>query len=166
MTVSFWSEIWWPEDNGKIFLFWKYCQLVVLCSAKRSFRNEGKSFKYLRWKKTKSMHCITLYGITHSVMTTNHCVPSQPLCLTLHSKYFWHYTQFTNVMTRSECKSSQPLYVWHNMHYIRHHIHSLWHHTTLFMMSSPLYLTSHPLYVTSRPLYLYNHMPHRPLWEV
>ena len=39
----------------------------------------------------------------------NHCVPSQPLCLTLHSMYFWHYTQYTNFLKRSECMSSQPL---------------------------------------------------------
>ena len=62
-----------------------------------------------------------------------HCVPSQPLCLTLHSVYFWHDTQCTNFMKRSECISSQPLHVWPHMHYIWHHIHSLWHHTTLFM---------------------------------
>ena len=41
----------------------------------------------------------------------NHCVPSQPLCLTLHSVYFGHYTKFTNFMKRSECMSSQPLCV-------------------------------------------------------
>ena len=86
-----------------------------------------------------------------------HCVPSQPLCLTLHSKYIWHYKQCTNFMERSECKSSQPLYIWHHMHYIWHHIHSLLHHISLFMTSSPLYLTSHPLYLTSHPLYLCNH---------
>ena len=86
-----------------------------------------------------------------------HCVPSQPLCMTLHSVYFWHDTQCTNFMKRSECMSSQPLYVWPHMHYIWHHIHSLWYHTTLFMTSSPLYLTSHPLYLTSRALYLCNH---------
>ena len=74
-------------------------------------------------------------------------------CIQPGSKYFWHYTKCSNFMTRSECKSSQPLYVWHPMHYIWHHIHSLWHHTTLFMTSSPLYLTSHPLYVTLHPRY-------------
>ena len=67
----------------------------------------------------------------------NHCVPSQLLCLTLHSMYFWHYTQCTNFLKRSECISSQPLYVWHHMHYMWHNIHSLWHHNTLFMTSSP-----------------------------
>ena len=87
----------------------------------------------------------------------NHCVPSQPLCLTLHSVSFWHFTQCSNIMKRSVCVSSQPLYVWPHMHYIWHHIHSLWHHTTLFRTSSPLYLTSHPLYLTSHPLYLCNH---------
>ena len=110
------------------------------------------------WHQTQYVYDIfTLYGITHSVIT------SQPLCaftatmpdITL--SVFWHYTQCTNVMKRSVCMSSQPLYVWHHMHYIWHHIHSLWHHTTLFMTSSPLYLTSHPLYLTSHPLYLCNH---------
>ena len=87
----------------------------------------------------------------------NHCVPSQPLCLTLHSVYFRYYTQYINFMKRSECMSSQPLYVWHHMHCIWHHSHSLWHHNTLFMTSSPICLTSRPLYLTSRPLYLCNH---------
>ena len=87
----------------------------------------------------------------------NYCVPSQPLCLRLHSVYFWHYTQCSKFMKKSECMSSRPIYVWHHMHYIWHHLHALWHHTTLFMMSSPLYLTSHSLYLTSRPLYLCHH---------
>ena len=100
----------------------------------------------------------SFYMASHTVLWPhNHCVPSEPLCLTLHSVYFWHYTQCTNFMTGSECKSSLPLYIWHHMHYIWHQIHSLWHHTTLFMTSSPLYLISHPLYLTSHPLYLCNH---------
>ena len=111
---------------------------------------------YLGYQTLYCHDIFTLYGITHSVMTTHHSVLSQPLCLILHSDYFWHYTKCTNFMTRSQCKSSQPLYVWHHMQYIWHHFHSLWHHTTLFMTSSPLYLTSHPLYVTLRPLYLCN----------
>ena len=86
----------------------------------------------------------------------NQCVPSQPLCLTLHSVNFWYYTQCTNFMTRSECKSSLPLYVRHHMHYIWHHIHSLLHHISLCMTSSPLCITSHPIYLTSCPLYLCN----------
>ena len=110
------------------------------------------------WHQTIYVYNIFIWsGITHSVMNTQPCVPSQPLCLTLHSVYFWHYRQCTNFMKRSECMSSQPLYIWHHMHNIWHHIHSLWHHTTLFMTSSPLYLTSHPLYLTSCPLYLWNH---------
>ena len=68
----------------------------------------------------------------------NHCVPSQTLCLTLHSMYFWHYTQYTNFLKRSECMSSQPLYVWHPMHYIWHHIHSLWLHTIVVITLHPL----------------------------
>ena len=89
----------------------------------------------------------------------NHCVPSQPICLTLHSMNFWHYTQCTNFMKRSEVMSSQRLYVWHHMHYIWHHIQYFGPHTTLFMTSSPLYLTSHQLYLTAHPLYLCSH-PH------
>ena len=68
----------------------------------------------------------------------SHCVPSQPLCLTLDSMYFSHYTHCTNVMKRSVCMSSQPLYVWHHMHYIWHHIHSLLYH--------PMLWHSHTLY--------------------
>ena len=86
----------------------------------------------------------------------HHCVPSQPLCLTLYSVYFRHCKQCTNFMKRSECMSSQHVFVWHHTHHIWHHIRSLWNHTTLFMMSSPLCLTSRPVYLTSRPLYLYN----------
>ena len=86
----------------------------------------------------------------------------QPLCASTATMpditvYFRHYTQCTNFMKRSECMSSQNLYVWHHTHYIWHHIHSLWHHTSLFMTSSPQYLTSHPVYLTSRPLYLCSH---------
>ena len=110
------------------------------------------------WYQTLYVHYIfTLSGITHSVITAHHCVPSQPLCLILYSKSFCHYTKCSNFMTSSECKSSQPLYVWHHMHYIWHHTHSLWHYTTFFMTSSPLCLTSHPLYVTLPPLYLCIH---------
>ena len=73
----------------------------------------------------------------------NHCVPSQPLCLTLHSMYFWHYTQCTNFLKRSECMSSQTLYVWHHMHYIWHHIHSLWLHTIVVITVHPLHSGYH-----------------------
>ena len=63
--------------------------------------------------------------------------------------------------------TSQPLYVWHYMHY-------LWHHTTLCMTSGPLYLTSLPVYLchhihpidditaticmTSHPIYMWYHI--------
>ena len=108
------------------------------------------------WHQTIGLWHIHLYGITHSVMTI------QPLCASTATMpditvYFRHYTQCTNFMKRSECMSSQNLYVWHHTHYIWHHIHSLWHHTSLFMTSSPQYLTSHPVYLTSRPLYLCSH---------
>ena len=109
------------------------------------------------WHQTLNEYDIFIYTVSRTVLWPhNHCVPSQPLCLTLHSVCFRHYTQCTNFMKRSECMSSQHLYVWHHTHYIWHHIHSLWHHTTLFMTSSPLCLTSHPVYLTSHPLYLCN----------
>ena len=116
-------------------------------------------------------HNDSIYDIKHRMFMTysldmashtvlwphNQCVHSQSLCLTLHSVYFWHYTQCTNFMTGSVCKSSLTLYVWHLMYYKWHHIHSLLHHISLFMTSSPLYLTSHPLYLTSCKLYLCIH---------
>ena len=110
------------------------------------------------WYQTLYVYDIFIYMVSHTVLWPhNHCVLSQPLCLTLHSIYFRHYIQGTNFMKSSECMSSQHLYVWHHTHYIWHHIHSLWHHTTLFMMSIPLYLTSNPVSLTSCPLYLCNH---------
>ena len=110
------------------------------------------------WHQTLYVYDILIYMASCTVLWPyNHCVPSQPLCLTLHSVYFRHYTQCTNFMISSECMSSQHLYIWHHTHYIWHDIHSLWHHTPLFMTSSPLYLTFHPVYLTSRPLYLCNH---------
>ena len=101
--------------------------------------------------------CVTshndpLYGIKHNMFMLysldmasgtvlwrkNHSVSSQTLCLTLHSMYFWHYTKYTNFLKRSECMSSQPLYVWHPMHYIWHHIHSLSLHTIVVITLHPL----------------------------
>ena len=67
----------------------------------------------------------------------NHCVPSLPVCLTLHSVYVWHYTQCTNFM-KSECMSSQHLYVWYHMHYIWHHIHSFTSHHFIYDIKSTL----------------------------
>ena len=103
---------------------------------------------YLWYQTLYVQDIFTLYGITHSVVTIHHCVPSQPLCLILHSKYFWRYTKWTNFMTRSECKWSQPLYVWHHMHYIWHHIHSLWHQ----------HVTSYPLYICYPIHYVWQHI--------
>ena len=70
--------------------------------------------------------------------------------------------------------TSQPLCVWHHMHYMWHHIHNLGHDITLCMTSGPLYLTSLPLYLchhthpidditaticmTSHPVYLWYHI--------
>ena len=90
--------------------------------------------------------------ITHSMFMTykfyvasytvlwhyNHCIISQPLCLTWHPLYLCHHIQCINFIKPSVCMTSQPLYVWHHMHYTWHHIHSLGHHTTLCMTSSPL----------------------------
>ena len=96
----------------------------------------------------------TLYGIAESVMKT------QPLC-----NFIATMTDFT-----SRVSTSQPLSVWHHMHYMWHHIHNLGQHTTLCMRSGPHYLTSLPLYLghhthridnitatiwmTSHPIYL------------
>ena len=60
-------------------------------------------------------HNVPIYGIKHYMFMLysldmasgtvlwpqNHCVPSQPLCLTLHSMYFWHFTQYNNFLKRS-----------------------------------------------------------------
>ena len=134
-----------------------YMTSHLLCMMSHSLSVYITQWPYL-WHQTLYVYDIFIYMASSTVLWPhNHCVPSQKLGLTLHSVYFWHYTQCTNFMKRSEYMSSQHLYVWHHMYYIWHHIHSLWHHTTLFMTSRKLYLTSHPLYLTSRPLYLCNH---------
>ena len=108
-----------------------------------------------------------LYLASHTVLWQhNHCVTSQPLCLTSHPLYLCHHTECINFIEPSVCMTLQPLYVWHHMHYIWHHIHSLGHHTTLCMTSSPLYLTSCPLIcvitpilsMISQPLYVWYHI--------
>ena len=63
--------------------------------------------------------------------------------------YFWHYTQCTNFLKRSECMSSQPLYVWQHMQYIWHDIHSLWLHTIEV--------------ITLHPVHAYHHTPN--IWH-
>ena len=73
------------------------------------------------------------------IWPNNHFVPSEPLCLSLHSMYFWHFTQCTNFLKSSECMSSQPVYVWDRMHYIWHHIHSSW-------LQKIVVITLHPLH--------------------
>ena len=96
------------------------------------------------WHQTLYVFAIfTWYGIRHSVMTT------KPLCafpatmpdITLN--VFWHYTQCTNFLKRSECMSSHLLYVWHHMQYIWHHIHSLLLHTIEVITLYPLHSWHH-----------------------
>ena len=61
----------------------------------------------------------------------NHCVTSQPLCLTSHPLYLCHLTQFINIIKPSVCMTLQQLYVWHHMHYIWCHAHMMlcvWQH--------------------------------------
>ena len=90
----------------------------------------------------------SLYMVSHTVLwQQNHCVTSQPLCMTSHLWYLFHYTQWINFIKPSVCMISEPLCVGPHMHYIWHHIHNLGHHTTLCMTSGPLYLTSLPLYL-------------------
>ena len=101
------------------------------------------------WHQTLYVYDIFIYMASRTVLWPhNHCVSSQPLWLTLYSVYFRHYTKCTNFMKRSECMSSQHVFVWQHTHHISHQIHSLWNHTTLFMTSSPLCLILHPIYLT------------------
>ena len=125
------------------------------------------------WHGTLYVYDIsTLYGITHIVMTT------QPLCnftATMSQPlYLCHHTQWINFIIPSVYMTSQPLCVWHHMHYVWHHIQNWGHHNTLCMISCPLYLTSLPLYLchhahlidditaticmTSHPVYLWHHI--------
>ena len=127
------------------------------------------------WHGTLYVYDIsTLYGITHSVMTT------QPLCnftlsmsditptesVSSHTVDQFYQTQCIYDITATMCMTSYALQ-WH-------HIHNLAHHNTLCMTSVPLYLPSLPLhlchhthpidditatiYLTSHPAYLWHHI--------
>ena len=115
-----------------------------------------------------------LYMASHTVLwQLNHCVTSQPMCLTSPPLYLCHHTQWINFIKPSVCMTTQSLCVWHHMHFMLHHIHNLEHHTSLCMTSGPFYLTSLPLYLchhthpidditaticmTSHPVYLWCH---------
>ena len=115
-----------------------------------------------------------LYMASHTVLWQhNHCVTSELLWLSSHALYLCHDTQWINIIKPSVCITSQPICVWHLMHYIWHHIHNLGHHTTLCMTSCPVYLTWLPLYLchhthpidditaimsmTSHPVYLWHY---------
>ena len=78
----------------------------------------------------------TLYGITHSVRTTQPLCTSQPLCLISHPMYQFYQTQCMYDITSTICMksyvicmTSHPLFMtsqhflWHQVHYIWHHIH-------------------------------------------
>ena len=89
------------------------------------------------WYQTLYVHDIfTLYGITHSVMTTNHWVPSKPLCLILPSNIF-------------DITKNVPI-LWQGM-YVNHH--SLYMYDiicTTYDITSTLYDITHLIYgVTS-----------------
>ena len=116
-----------------------------------------------------------LYMASHTVLRQhNYCVTLQSLCMTAHPLYLCQQNQSINFIKPSVCMTSQPLCVWHHMHYMWHHINHLEHHTTLCMASGPLYLTSLPLYLchhthpidditaticmTSHPVYLWYHI--------
>ena len=100
------------------------------------------------WHHTLYVYDIsTLYGIRHSVMTTQIFCNFTATILTSHPLYLCHHTQWIIFIKGSVWMISQPLSVWHQTHYMWHHIHNLGHHTTLCMTSGPLYLTSIPLYL-------------------
>ena len=74
----------------------------------------------------------------------SHCVPSQPLCLTLHSVYVWH--SLTNCIYDDTPILRMPSYaiyrtsylLFMTSHHCNYHIIS-----TEFMTSNTLYMTSH-----------------------
>ena len=59
-----------------------------------------------------------------------------------------HHTHPFKDITPFVYRTSPPLYVYYNIHFIKHHVHILWYHTTLFMTSPQLYLKWHPLYLS------------------
>ena len=90
------------------------------------------------WHQTLYVSVIFIwYGIRHSDVTTKPLCAFQTLCLTLHSMYFLHYTQYTNFLKRSECMSSQSLYMTPYALHVTSHPHFMTpHHFTYDVKSS------------------------------
>ena len=138
-------------------LYYKWHHMHYIHSITRVIYDNSSTLYDVTFTICVTSHNDPIYGIKHymfmlysldmasgtDLWPQNYCVPSQPLCLTLHSMHFWHYTQCTNFLKRSECMSSQTLYVWHHMQYIWHHIHSLWLHTIDVITLHPLHSCHH-----------------------
>ena len=120
------------------------------------------------WHHTLHVYDIcTLYGIIHSVMTT------QQLCNFTATMYVWHHTH-TICHHNPWINFIKPIVYITSYTLTWHHIHNWGHHITLCMTSGPLYLTSFPLYLchhthtidditaticmTSHPVYLWHHI--------
>ena len=103
-------------------------------------------------------HTVTLSMVSHTIgLCYIHLIWHQAQCydhktiVCLPSHYAWYYTQCIfdikhNVpifFKRSECLSSQSLYLWHHMQYIWHHIHSLWLQTIEVVTLHPLHSCHH-----------------------
>ena len=150
-----------------------YMTSHLLCMISHSLYVWHHTMTYLWYHTLYVYDKSSLYGITHSVMTT------QQLCN--FTATMSDITPTVSVSShpldqfyQTKCMTPQPLCVWHHMHYMWHHIHNLGHHTTLCMTSGPLYLTSLPLYLchhthpiddiratictNSHPVYMWHHI--------
>ena len=91
------------------------------------------------WHHTLYVYDISiLCGIIHSVMTLQPLYNFKATMSDMTPTVSVSSHPVDQFVKTSVCMTSQPLHVWHHMHYTWHHIHSLGHHTTLCMTSSPL----------------------------
>ena len=81
---------------------------------------------------------------SHTVLWPhNHCVPSQPLWLALHSVYLRHYTQYTNFMKSSECMLSHHDSIYDIKHSMFMTYSFIWHHAQCYDHTTIVCLHSH-----------------------
>ena len=111
-----------------------------------------------------------MHYIWHHIHSLGHhttfCMTSSPLYLTSRPLYLCHNTHPINYITATICMISQPLCLWHCIHYIYDIISTKYDIKTFCVVDTTLgicmtffalQMTSHPLYHT-KPQYLWCHI--------
>ena len=113
--------------------------------------------------------CVTshndcFYDITHSTFMTyllymaSHTALWQHNHCELHSHYVWYHTQSICVITTNVSIFSNPVYVWHHLHYKCEIICTAYDITSTLYDITPLYLWHQVHYIWHQIFYIWPHV--------